>query len=472
MSNNKLICSLKEKLELICEKIELILKKYKESAKFDKYLKQTQDIYNANSVSKIKVIKNLKQNITLIQNNLDKIYDINKINKIQSEIKKKSQTIKNLSKEQLLLCNLVKKQQESIEDYSSKFTTNKEISVVRNKLKFEKEENHMNRETFKLIEAKIKGQLSKIDVLEKKSKIIRQNIEFQQRKQKKEFEKSINGGENEDQIGSEDDINQNDLDYLMVTEKMLILEIEDEEGNFKNELNKQNIFIKQILDKINNLKERKTAVKLKIKENERNKKLEVIKIKEKKRTVNKNDVENIISRNNINHKINYQTNLYQSQKFIYKNGESPNNKNENININIYTNTKSNTKPFDIKKFNLMYNNNYSAKIIMDSNSNLSNPKIFSSMNNYYNERKINKCEENNQINKNISPLEEIEQLRNEIKYALKNYIAVVNIHNGEIREDKKDDNINDKTNIKKMNLNYETNNKKSNKPFEKFNFNS
>ena len=72
----------------------------------------------------------------------------------------------------------------------------------------------------------------------------------------------------------------------------------------------------------------------------------------------------------------------------------------------------------------------------------------------------------------ISPLEEIEQLRNEIKYALKNYIAVVNIHNGEIREDKKDDNINDKTNIKKMNLNYETNNKKSNKPFEKFNFNS
>ena len=251
MSNNKLICSLKEKLELICEKIELILKKYKESAKFDKYLKQTQDIYNANSVSKIKVIKNLKQNITLIQNNLDKIYDINKINKIQSEIKKKSQTIKNLSKEQLLLCNLVKKQQESIEDYSSKFTTNKEISDVRNKLKFEKEENHMNRETFKLIEAKIKGQLSKIDVLEKKSKIIRQNIEFQQRKQKKEFEKSINGGENEDQITSEDDINQNDLDYLMVTEKMLILEIADEEGNFKNELNKQNIFIKKMMDKIN-----------------------------------------------------------------------------------------------------------------------------------------------------------------------------------------------------------------------------
>ena len=79
MSNNKLSCSLKEKLELICEKIEQILKEYKESTKFDKYLKQTQDIYNVNSISKIKVIKDLKQNITLIQNNLDKIYDINKI---------------------------------------------------------------------------------------------------------------------------------------------------------------------------------------------------------------------------------------------------------------------------------------------------------------------------------------------------------------------------------------------------------
>ena len=357
MSNNKLSCSLKEKLDLICEKIELILKKYKESAKFDKYLKQTQDIYNANSVSKIKVIKNLKQNITLIQNNLDKIYDINKINKIQSEIKKKSQAIKNLSKEQLLLCNLVKKQQESIEDYSSKFTTNKEIFDVKNKLKFEKEENHMNRETFKLIDAKIKGQLSKIDVLEKKSKIIRQNIEFQQRKQKKEFEKSINGGENEDQISSEDDINQNDLDYLMVTEKMLIIEIADEEGNFKNELNKQNIFIKKMMDKINDLKERKATIKIKKKESKRNKKMEAIKIKEKKRTINKN---------------------------------------ENLN-----NTKSNTKPFDIKRFNLMYSNDYSAKIIMDSNSNLSNPKIFSSVNNYYIERKINKCEENIFLSKNL-----------------------------------------------------------------------
>lgn len=62
----------------------------------------------------------------------------------------------------------MKNQQESIDDYSSKFTTNKEIMEVRNKLKFAKEENKMKRETCKLLESKIKGQLSKIDVLEKK----------------------------------------------------------------------------------------------------------------------------------------------------------------------------------------------------------------------------------------------------------------------------------------------------------------
>ena len=53
----------------------------------------------------------------------------------------------------------------------------------------------------------------------------------------------------------------------------------------------------------------------------------------------------------------------------------------------------------------------------------------------------------NQISKDISPLKEIEQLQNEIKYALKNYIAVINTHNGEIRDDKKDDFINDKDNV-------------------------
>lgn len=162
--------SIKEKLKLICEKIEQVLKEYNESKECDHFLKQTQDMYNTNSGSKVNLIKSLKQNVSLIQNNLDRIYNINEINKIESEIKKKTSTIKQLSKEQTLLYDLIKKQQESIGDYSSKFTTNKEILEIREKLKFAKEEYHMNREAYKLLNYKIKGQLSKIDVLEKKSK--------------------------------------------------------------------------------------------------------------------------------------------------------------------------------------------------------------------------------------------------------------------------------------------------------------
>ena len=54
-------------------------------------------------------------------------------------------------------------------------------------------------------------------------------------------------------------------------------------------INKQNIFIKKMMDKINDLKERKATIKIKKKESKRNKKMEVIKIKEKKRTINKNE---------------------------------------------------------------------------------------------------------------------------------------------------------------------------------------
>ena len=311
----------------------------------------------------------------------------------------------------------------------------------------------MSREAFKLLNSKIKGQLSKIDILEKKSKIIRQNIEFQQKKQKKEVENSMNAGDNEDEIGEESE-NRDDLNYLMVTEKMLMLEIDEEEKSFKNEINHQNDVIIKLIDRI-------------IKEDERMKKIKLNKSKEKHRNKNQNN-ENKISRNNIIYKSNdYQKYIYNSNnKFIYKIGESPKNKNENI--NFYSNTKSTTKPFDIKKFNLAYNNNLSARLIMDIN----NPKIYSSMYNYNSETKGNKNDDN-QINQQISPLKEIEQLQNEIKYALKNNVAIINIQNIEKHNDEsnKDGHKNNNDNIIKINQNSDINNKKNSKPFEKFNFN-
>ena len=90
MSKENIGKSIKEKLQIICDKIEKVLIEYNnnESKEHD-YSRQTQDIYNINNGSKINVIKSLKQNVSLMQNNLETIYDIGKINKIESEIKKK-----------------------------------------------------------------------------------------------------------------------------------------------------------------------------------------------------------------------------------------------------------------------------------------------------------------------------------------------------------------------------------------------
>ena len=457
MSKENLGKSIKKKLLLICEKIEQVLKEYNEYIMEGKNLDKIQDKYNINSGSKINIIKNLKQNVSLIQNNLDKIYDINKINKIESEIKKKGILLNQLSKEQDLLHNLVQKQQQSIDDYSSKFTTNKEISEIRDKLKFAKEENHVNRETFKLLNSKIKGQLSKIDVLDKKSQIIRQNIEFQQKKQKKEVEKSMNDGEEEDNYNG----NQDDLECLMVNEKMMILEIDEEERNYKNEINHQNELICELQDRIKEIKEKKNLIKSKIKESERLKKIQIIKSKEK--MINKSKENNKNNRNDLIYKSNdIQKKVYKTNKFIYKIGENPINKNKKENNNIYSITKSSSKPFEIKNFNFIYNSNSSSKIINEINNNFSNGKINPLLHNYNNE--ANRSKE-------VSPLKEIEQLKNEIKYTLKNNIAFINSEKGDIINNEKIVD-NDKNTNKIIIIEQKTNmNNKKNKPFEKFNFN-
>ena len=450
MSKENINKSLKEKLLFICNKIEQILNEYHESSEQDKMLKQTQDIYNLNNGSKINTIKNLKQNVSLIQNNLEKIYDIGKINKIESEIKKKISTLNQLTKEQTLLCNLVKKQQESIDDYSSKFTTNKEIAEMTDKLQYAKEENHMNREAYKIINSKIKGQLSKIDVLDKKSKIIRQNIEFQQKKQKKEVEKSINGGENDEEFEENENGGQNELDCLLIAEKMLMLEIDEEEKNFKSEINVQKEAINQLLEKINDLRNKKNEIKQKKKEDDIMKKIKLIKSKEKnKRKTNMNN------NNKNNYKSNdYQNNIYKTNKNVLKYLESPKNKKDLM--TIFSTNKSNSKPFDIRKFNL------------NNNNSLSNGQIYTSMYNYNNHNDIKLSMNDNLTNKKSSPLKDIEQLQNDIKNALKNNIVIFNSNNNSNKNSNEHKSNND--NMISIGHGSDLTNKK-NKPFEKFNFN-
>ena len=267
MSNENTIQRLKEQLQMICNKIENVLLEFKEIKEKNSKLKTNQTFFNDLN-SKINSINKLKQKITSLQNSLENIYNIGNINKIESEIKKKIILIKKLSDESNLLSNLIKNQKKDIDDYSSKFTENKEIYEIKNKLNFAKEENRIKKESYIILNAKVKGQMSKIDVLEKQMNIIKQNIEYQKNKQKKEVEKSLNNEENENE-----DINNDNLEYLINTEKMLISEICEEEKNFQDEIYRQNDLIDNIKYNINRLNEYKNQMKEKKKIEEKVKKI-------------------------------------------------------------------------------------------------------------------------------------------------------------------------------------------------------
>ena len=439
---------LKENLKIICNKIETVLSEFKD-IKENNVVNKTQQIYYNDPNSKINTINKLKQKIDSLQNSLDNLYDINKINKIESEIKKKISCIKKMSEEQSLLCDLIKNQKKDIDDYSSKFKENKEISEMRNKLNFAKEENHLKKESYTVLKAKVKGQMSKIDILEKQMNIIKQNIEYQKNKQKKEVEKSLNFEEDETEENY-----KNNLDNYLITEKMLISEIGEEEKNFQNEIYQQNQIIQNLKEKINQLYEYKKQLK-------KEGKIKKIKLLKYKSNEKDKTVKNFGNKYKTSGKsLDYKVQINNIKKFSYKPGESPKNSTQLNNINI----KVNNRPFNAIKFNEIYKNinqqNY-------RNKNKNNDNIYSSF--YENSLQSNKNEktiENKKQKKRSKISNDIEKLRNEIEYTLKNNVVFFNSPSNA----KYDKNILNEEKNYVVDKNSEINYKNNNKPFEKFNF--
>ena len=439
---------LKENLKIICNKIETVLSEFKD-IKENNVVNKTQQIYYNDPNSKINTINKLKQKIDSLQNSLDNLYDINKINKIESEIKKKISCIKKMSEEQSLLCGLIKNQKKDIDDYSSKFKENKEISEMRNKLNFAKEENHLKKESYTVLNAKVKGQMSKIDILEKQMNIIKQNIEYQKNKQKKEVEKSLNFEEDETEENY-----KNNLDNYLITEKMLISEIGEEEKYFQNEIYQQNQIIQNLKEKINQLYEYKNQLK-------KEGKIKKIKLLKYKSNEKDKTVKNFGNKYKTSGKsLDYKVQINNIKKFSYKPGESPKNSTQLNNINI----KVNNRPFNAIKFNEIYKNinqqNY-------RNKNKNNDNIYSSF--YENSLQSNKNEktiENKKQKKRSKISNDIEKLRNEIEFTLKNNVVFFNSPSNA----KYDKNILNEEKNYVVDKNSEINYKNNNKPFEKFNF--
>ena len=446
MSKKNEIQDIKEKLKMICNKIEEVLIEYKEMKEKNNNIRTAKIFYN-DSNSKINTINKLKQKTVSLQNSLENIYNISNINKIESEIKKKIKTVNKLKEEQILLSNFLKKQKKDIDNYSSKFTENKEILEIKNKLNLIKEEYRIKKESYTILNAKVKGQMSKLDILEKQINIIKQNIDYQKNKQKKEVEKSINSEEEENYENNTED----NVESLENKEQMIIDEIIDEEKNFQNEIFQQNIIIENLKERFNKAIEYQIKIKEKKKKEINLKKIKLIKQKN-------NEKNSKIKYLNTNGKsLDYKSNINQTNKFNYKYGESPKNSREINKIKI----SLNKKPFKEIKFNEIYKN----IIGQNYNKNKRNENIYRS---FY-DRSLESNNENviyGQKHKNkIS--NDIEKLKNEITNALKNNIVFFN-------SPKNTTDITHNINNEKLNefeINKEFNIKNNSKPFQKFNFN-
>ena len=173
---------IKEQLLFVSNKIDEAIKQIHESKTQEIRAKQQEEILNDNSPNFIGRITSLKSQVESIQKNLEEVYKIDKVNQLESDIKKKEKMLKELKGERFILNNVVKEQNKGINEYLSKFDSTKELKELSDQLKTAKEENHERKEVYKEVSNIMKTQKNKIDALEKRCQIIKQNIEFQKKK--------------------------------------------------------------------------------------------------------------------------------------------------------------------------------------------------------------------------------------------------------------------------------------------------
>ena len=271
----------------------------------------------------------------------------------------------------------------------------------------------------------------------------------------------------DEKSNQEEDEFGDDLEKMEDAEKNLISEINIEEKNFRMEINEQR-------DRINKINTDIKRIDFKIKNLKQEKKLD--EIKNKTRTKGRSTTKYQPKSNSKNTK-NMEDKDIKRRLSNYKKRSSPNDinnlKNTKINyidkrINLRTpnlivkEKEKITKPFEIKKFNDLSNNNKS-RINNDKNYTMFNENKKSKLPIFHNnivegDNKSTNYERNirKKSNKGISALKEIESLKIEIQNALKNKIVTLNDNENAIDENNI---IHNKINHQKNDINNFSSNK-------------
>ena len=142
---------IKEQLLFVSNKIDEAIKQIHESKTQEIRAKQQEEILNDNSPNFIGRITSLKSQVESIQKNLEEVYNIDKVNQLESDIKKKEKILRELKGERFILNNVVKEQNKGINEFLSKFDSTKEQKELSDLIKKVKEENHNIKEMRKVM---------------------------------------------------------------------------------------------------------------------------------------------------------------------------------------------------------------------------------------------------------------------------------------------------------------------------------
>ena len=148
--------AIKEQLLLVTNKIDEAIRQYREVKNQEIHAKkQQEELFNDNSPNYIGKMNSLKSQVESLQKNLEEVYNIEKVNQLESDIKKKEKLLKELKGERNILNNVVKEQNKGINEYLSKFDCTKEQKELSDQIKNVKEENHNYKEIYKEMSNKI-----------------------------------------------------------------------------------------------------------------------------------------------------------------------------------------------------------------------------------------------------------------------------------------------------------------------------
>ena len=344
-------------------------------------------------------IKEYKKKAEEIQTELEIALKMNKVLEIESLYSEKEKQYKELEEENKSLNKVRNHQIKGLEEYQNKVLKRQELNNINQKINRLKNEIKKQKEEYKMNESRYKGQLNKIDVINKRCQIIKENINYKKKQKLKEieiFNKYITTDIKENIENENDDIIQ-------------LKEIYKEKyDNFHSDEKEYQLAIKQQEKNKEQLQKDIEILKIKINENLRNIIINQEKEKELlKRTNLKEKKQNLFKNNNIKKKY-INSYSYDNNTFLTGNNYNFSNNNTNFLLNQINNRYENTSLENKNKISNYQPFNYKYK---------KNKKIPFDINKFMND--IQNRNENNVPNEYENPtLFEIENLKNDIQKTL------------------------------------------------------